>query len=114
MVVRTVKTLLLALLLVLFLVRGFAVTEQRADDKLWQEVYAAREKYYESSFGKLPGEIAKMANLLGVWPGGGLMVIPATKLGPDVWVYTTFGFTNPDMPTTITLIDRHWQCPVVA
>jgi hypothetical protein len=105
MVMRTVKTLFLAVLLVLFLVQGFAVTDQRADEKLWQEVYAARETYYESSFGKLPSEIAKMANLIGVWPGGGLMVIPATKLGPDVWVYTTFGFTNPDMPTTITLED---------
>jgi hypothetical protein len=105
MVMRKVKTLFLALLLVLFLVQGFGAMDQRGDEKLWQEVYAAREKYYESSFGKLPSEIAKMANLIGVWPGGGLMVIPATKLGPDVWVYTTFGFTNPDMPTTITLVD---------
>src|SRR5262249_49147792 len=91
--------------LVLLLGRGIAMADQRADEKLWREVYDARQKYYESSFGKLPKDILKMVNMAGVWPGGGLFVIPATKLGPNLWVYTTFGFTNPDMPTTVTIAD---------
>lgn len=41
--------------------------------------------------------------MAGVWPGGGLFAIPALKIGDDVWVHTTFGFTNPDMPTGVAL-----------
>lgn len=66
----------------------------------WQTVYDARSEYYESHIGKLPNEILKMANMTGVWIGGGLYVIPAKKLGDDLWVYTTFGLSNSDMPAT--------------
>jgi hypothetical protein len=46
-----------------------------------------------------------MLNMTGVWPGGGLFVIPASKLGPNLAVYTTFGLTNPDMPTRVRMSD---------
>src|SRR5262249_41658944 len=46
-----------------------------------------------------------ITSMIGVWPGGGLFVIPASRLGPDIWAYTTFGLTNPDMPTTVTARD---------
>jgi hypothetical protein len=72
-------------------------------DRLWQENYDARAKYFESAFGRLPRDILKMLNMSGVWPGGGLFVIPAERLGPDLSVYTTFGLSNPDMPTTVRM-----------
>lgn len=74
-------------------------------EKLWQSNYDARQKYFESSVGPLPSDIMKMLNMTGVWPGGGLYVIPAPKLGKNLSVYTTFGFTNPDMPTTVKMSD---------
>jgi hypothetical protein len=74
-----------------------------AEEKRWQEVYDARAKFYEASFGKLPSDILKIGHMAGVWPGGGLFVIPAEKLGRGLWVYTTFGFSNTDMPTTVGL-----------
>ena len=43
--------------------------------------------------------------MTGVWPGGGLFEIPAKRLGPGLSVYTTFGFTNADMPTGARLED---------
>jgi hypothetical protein len=76
-----------------------------ADDKLWQQVYDARVKAFESAFGKLPQDILKLGDLTGVWPGGGLFVIPAGKLGNGIVVYTTFGLSNPDMPTQVTVSD---------
>lgn len=72
-------------------------------EKLWQTTYDARQKYFESSVGPLPSDILKMLNMTAVWPGGGLYVIPAPKLGRSLSVYTTFGFTNPDMPTTVQM-----------
>jgi hypothetical protein len=44
-----------------------------------------------------------MRNLMGVWPGGGLFVIPADHLGGGLWAYTTFGLSNADMPTSIAV-----------
>lgn len=79
--------------------------QQEAADLYWQEVYDARAAFYEQHFGPLPDDILKLGHLFGVWPGGGLYVIPATKLGEGAYVYTTFGLTNPDMPTTTTLIE---------
>jgi hypothetical protein len=66
----------------------------------WQATYSARAKYFEKAVGPLPGDILKMLNMTGVWPGGGLFVIPAPRLGKDLAVYTTFGLSNPDMPAT--------------
>jgi hypothetical protein len=70
--------------------------------ELWNQVYDARRSYFESAIGPLPNDILKMMSMTGIWPGGGLFVIPADRLGTDIWAYTTFGFTNPDMPTTVT------------
>jgi len=70
--------------------------------ELWNQVYDARSAFFESTIGPLPNEILKMTSTTGIWPGGGLFVIPASRLGPDIWAYTTFGLTNPDMPTTVT------------
>jgi hypothetical protein len=75
------------------------------DDVFWQQVYAAREAWYAENMGPLPEDILKLGHMIGVWPGGGLFRIPAGKLGPDVLVYTTFGFSNPDMPAGIEATD---------
>ncbi len=74
-------------------------------EKLWQTNYDARQKYFESTVGPLSSDILKMRSMTGVWPGGGLYVIPVPKLGQNLSVYTTFGFTNPDMPTTVKMSD---------
>ena len=83
---------------------GAGATE-KVQEKLWQETYDARQKYFESTVGPLPNDILKMMNTSGVWPGGGLYVIPATKVGSGMAIYTTFGFTNPDMPTAVRMTD---------
>ena len=67
-------------------------------DALWQAAYTARSTWYERAFGRFPSDILKMRNLFGVWPGGGLYALPADRVAPGLWLYTTFGFTNPDMP----------------
>jgi hypothetical protein len=82
-----------------------AAAADTAQEKLWQQTYDARQKYFERTVGPLPNDIQKMLNMSGVWPGGGLYVIPAKQLGTDLAVYTTFGFTNPDMPTTVRMVD---------
>jgi hypothetical protein len=51
-----------------------------SDDEHWQRTYDARQRYFESTVGPLPGDILKMQNMMGVWPGGGLFVIPAKKI----------------------------------
>ncbi|WP_067522904.1 suppressor of fused domain protein [Endozoicomonas ascidiicola] len=82
-----------------------ANAEDISEEQFWQNVYEARESFYESSFGMLPDDILKMGNMNVVWPGGGLYVIPANKLGEDIWVYTTFGLSNSDMPASATMTD---------
>ena len=71
------------------------------EDGLWDSAYAARAAFYEAHFGPLPDDILKIGHLLGVWPGGGLFVIAADRLAPGTRVYTTFGLSNPDMPTGV-------------
>ncbi len=68
----------------------------------WRQVYDARATMFDAAFGKLPDDIQKLGDLIGVWPGGGLYIIPAPRLAPEAVVYTSFGLTNPDMPTTVT------------
>jgi hypothetical protein len=80
-----------------------AVASDSQEDKAWQDNYDARQRYFEATVGPLPRDILKMLSMGGVWPGGGLFVIPAGKLGPDLSFYTTFGLTNPDMPTTVRM-----------
>lgn len=83
-------------------------SEQDAE-ALWQATYEARQQYFEKSIGVLPPDILKMLNRTGVWPGGGLYIIPATKIDPKLSAYTTFGFSNPDMPATTRLTDFSLQ-----
>lgn len=76
-----------------------------AEEQFWREVYAARQGYYEKHIGRLPDDILKIGHMFGVWPGGGLYIIPATAIGVDVRVHSTFGFTNPDMPAEVSVSD---------
>lgn len=72
---------------------------------LWQRVYDARSRLFEQHFGSLSNDILKMMDLSGVWPGGGLYVIPTKIAGGPGFIYTTFGLSNPDMPTTVEMVD---------
>jgi hypothetical protein len=76
-----------------------------ASDLAWDAVYEARGKAFEAGFGKLPEDIQKLMNLFGAWPGGGLYVIPAPQVKPGAAIYASFGLTNPDMPSTVTVRD---------
>jgi hypothetical protein len=70
-------------------------------NKLWDSVYETRATVFQKEFGTFPDDILKIDHMTGVWPGGGLFKFEATKLRKGLWVYTTFGFTNPDMPTKV-------------
>jgi len=72
-----------------------------AREARWQAAYQARQAWFEREFGAFPGDILKLRNLAGVWPGGGLFALPADRVEPGLWLYTTFGLSNPDMPATI-------------
>lgn len=72
------------------------------EEKLWQTVYNERAKLFEENIGPLPDDILKLGHMTGVWPGGGLYTLEAKKLGDGLWLHTTFGLTNPDMPTTVS------------
>jgi len=85
--------------------RSVAVDQSNADESHWQQVYAAREDYFRKQVGPLPEDILKIGHMFGVWPGGGLYVIPATSIRSDLVAHTTFGFSNPDMPATTTVSD---------
>lgn len=71
----------------------------RDEEALWQATYKARERFFESRFGPLPGDIIKLKNMTGTWPSGGLFEIDALHLG-NLGVYTTFGLSNADLPTS--------------
>jgi hypothetical protein len=75
------------------------------EDAFWQQVYDSRTAYYEKYIGQFPDDILKMGNMTGVWPGGGLFVLHADKIGKGLWAYTTFGMTNPDMPASTMMAD---------
>lgn len=77
------------------------------DEELWQQVYDARSRLFEQHFGSLPADILKMMSLSGVWPGGGLCVIPTRIAGEPGFIYSTFGLSNPDMPTSVEFVDGH-------
>ena len=79
--------------------------DEEAAEQLWQATYHARQRYFEAEIGPFPNDILKMLNMTGVWPGGGLFVVPAPKLGHNLSAYTTFGFSNPDMPATVRVSD---------
>lgn len=69
------------------------------EEAAWQAVYTARERAFEQHIGAFPGEIMKLMNLTGVWPGGGLFQLEGTRIGGAA-VCTSFGLTNADMPTS--------------
>jgi len=98
----TFKALASAVLLTLFAVGANA--EDKSEEKLWFDTYDARQKYFESAIGPLPKDIIKMRSMAGVWPGGGLYVIPAPKIGANLAVYATSGLTNSDMPTDVRMV----------
>lgn len=100
--IKKLVNFLLGLTLLTTSTIGFA---KEREDKKWQHVYDAREAFYEQNIGKLPNDIMKAAHLFGVWPGGGFYVIPADKINKGLWVYSTFGLTNSDMPATMTATD---------
>jgi hypothetical protein len=62
----------------------------------WEEVYAARETFFGQHFGPITGDVQKLMNLTGVWPGGCLVQIEAAA--HQLWVSSSFGLTNSDMP----------------
>lgn len=66
------------------------------ESTVWDEVYAAREAIYAQHFGNIDGDVQKLMNLTGVWPGGCLVQIHAAR--HKLWVSSSFGLTNPDMP----------------
>ncbi|MEJ0086670.1 MAG: suppressor of fused domain protein [Pseudomonadota bacterium] len=70
-------------------------------DRRWQAAYSARERYYQAAIGDFPNDILKLPHMTGVWPGGGLFVMRADKLGRDVWAYSTFGLSNVGMPAPV-------------
>jgi len=74
-----------------------ASLETEADD-LWIRVCRARAEYFKTHVGEMPRGILTLAHLDGVWPWGGLLALPATKIGPETWCYSTFGLTNSDLP----------------
>lgn len=80
--------------------------------QLFDKVYQARQNFYEQHFGKLPNHIQKIGHLFGVWPSGGLFIIPATQLnamGNGLWVYSSFGMSNADMPTSLAVREGSYQ-----
>jgi hypothetical protein len=79
---------------------GQTMLARMSDDWDWQRTYDARQRYFESTVGPLPRDILKIPGSTGIWPRGGLFVIPATRISALLTVYTTFGLTSPDMPLT--------------
>jgi len=73
------------------------------DGELWETVCAERAAFYADQLGPLPADILRIGHMLGVWPGGGLYVIPAEKIEHDAWAYISFGLSNADMPTNVQL-----------
>jgi len=68
------------------------------EERKWDEVYAAREAIYAKHFGVIDGDVQKLMNLMGVWPGGCLVQVESPK--NQIWVTSSFGLTNADMPTS--------------
>lgn len=65
----------------------------------WDEVYAAREAIYAQHFGNIDADVQKLMNLTGIWPGGCLVQIHSAR--HQLWISSSFGLTNPDMPARI-------------
>jgi hypothetical protein len=83
--------------------RGGGTGERPTEEQLWDAVYRAREEFFTEQLGPMPPDIQKLMNLMGAWPGGGLFQFQATRRG-GLGVCTTFGLTNPDMPTGVRVV----------
>lgn len=86
-----------------------ANADNKSKENLWLDTFDAREAYFASSVGPLPKNIVKIPSTEEVWPGGGLLTIPAPQFGTrvtgtDLAVYTTSGLTNLDMPTDVRMV----------
>jgi hypothetical protein len=66
----------------------------------WDDVYDARERFFLEHFGPIEGDVHKLMNLTGVWPGGCLVQIDSSPR--KLWVTSSFGLTNSDMPAQTT------------
>jgi hypothetical protein len=102
--VKIMKWKALALVVFSALFAATANADDKSEEKLWFDTHDARENYFSSAVGPLPKDIIKMRSMAGVWPGGGLYVIPAPKLGANLAVYTTSGLSNADMPTDVRMV----------
>jgi hypothetical protein len=78
------------------------------EEQFWQAAVRAREEFFARHFGPLPGEIQKLVNLTGVWPGGGLYQMQASRLG-GLGLCASWGLSNPDLPTTVRLTGPGWS-----
>jgi hypothetical protein len=80
--------------------------ESVAEESAWSEVAESRSTYYRQAFGDLPPRNRlRLVNLLGIWDDSALYSIEATRLGKDVWAYSTFGLSNADMPARVGISD---------
>lgn len=79
------------------------------DTALWEKVCAERAAFYTNQIGPLPADMLRIGHMWGVWPGGGLYVIPAEKIEHGAWAYCSFGFSNADMPATLQLSNASVQ-----
>ena len=82
------------------------IEEVATEETSWKESGKARANYLQQHFGDLPpGNRMRLINLMSVARDSSLYTIEAKKLGKDVWAYSTFGLSNPDMPTRIAAVD---------
>jgi hypothetical protein len=86
---------------------GVPPADATAQEQFWERAVRAREEFFTAHFGPLPGEIQKLVNLMGLWPGGGLYQFEAPRLH-GLGVCTTWGLSNPDMPTPVRLAHSEW------
>lgn len=76
--------------------------ESVSEESAWSEVAATRSTYYRQAFGDLPPRNRlRLVNLLGIWDDSALYAIEASRLGKDIWAYSTFGLSNADMPARV-------------
>jgi Suppressor of fused protein (SUFU) len=84
-------------------------TEQEDYDNAYlTTIHEAREKLYEKLYCEtFPETILKLNHLFGVWRMGGLIEFQATKIedGNNYHVLSSFGLSNPDMPSLIVATD---------
>lgn len=82
------------------------VEEVATAESSWKVASRARANYFQQHFGDLPPRNRlRLINLMSVWQDSSLYTIEAKKLGKDVWAYSTFGLSNPDMPTRVAAVD---------